>query len=782
MDATRQIQREREGLDAGIRRYKLLVEAANMAGEGSSLGSARRLTRAWLGPTFAAIRLERAAVMRGSNGPGAALYGPALMLIDGDRISLITIAEMLNSVMKHPDGCPIGQIAYRIGSEIIAEAEADMIADAGMSIKAAIDRKLKKISASSIHAYAKNSMANSLFNRRVCVALGARCISIAMSVCMTDYRTNRQAFERVTIKKGRRTIGCIRMTASTAAMIDEAHKVRSLMVPRHSAMIVSPRSWAKGQGGYLSFDVPMLGRSTREQDEAIAECGMYAQRHALDVVSMQGWKINATVLAVAMELWKKSANIPGLGNPDGLVLLPKPEDERVLPEWKAEAAKAIQAERKHAAERSKFLRRLHAAESLVGNVFYMPHRLDWRGRMHPMPADLNHHQGDFSRSLLLFSHDGIETDTDWLKIHFANCWGNGLQREAFDARHEWATRHWNDMIRVGRDPIGQTWWHKAAEPWQFLACCVAANRPEVAACLPIQLDHTANALQHVVAIGLDQGAASLVNLTKSELPNDPYKLIVQKIHRKICEMAENGDEMATEALPYVVKSVLKRPLMTTVYRVSRHGAARQVADALPSSVNRQRRMKIARWISDIAIDVMHDTFRTGMNVIKWIEESARACLDTDPDAVLKWRGCSGMPIVQPYRRYKRNIVRTAMQSITVVDTDSDAPCDRKRQMRGVFANFIQSIEASQMHGVAMGCGEMKIPFAGVHDSYWTVSAHASELHATVRQHFAGLHLSDPLSKLAEEWSAAYPGASIKPLPPRGTFLLEESANAHYMLS
>jgi DNA-directed RNA polymerase len=782
MESREQERREKQSVADGVRKYHAMANEAIVGGEGASLGAARRLTRAWVGPLFAAIRQERAAIMRGRNGPGCALYGPALMLIDADRSALITITEMLNAAMRDADGAKIGTLAYRIGSAIIAEAEADIIEDNGVSLKTVIDKRLRKITACSIHAYARSSMANSLFNRKVCVALGARCISIAMAVCMADYEAKRPAFERCTIRKGARRIGAIRLTTTAIALIDEAHGVRSLMRPKHAAMIVPPRLWSEGIGGYLSLDVPMVGKTTPEQDKILCRDPLANQRVALDVASQQPWKINATVLAVAIELWKTSANIPGIGNPDVQMPTPKPTDERSLKAWKREAAAAIGRERVAAAERSKFLRRMSAAQDLIAHIFYMPHRLDWRGRMHPMPSDLNHHQGDFSRGLLLFADGGGEVDEAWFAMHCANTWGHGFQRKSFEERVEWTKKNRKRMLSVGRDPLEETWWHEADNPWQFLACCVGINRPEVAACIPVQLDHTANALQHIVALGLDDDAAELVNLSQSNKPVDPYEIVVKRIHRHICELAENGDAMATEALPHIVRSVLKRPLMTTVYRVSRHGAANQVKSALPKSVPMERRMKLARWISDQALDVMHDAFRNGMLVVDWIEESARACLKTDKHAILQWQSASGMPIIQPYRRFKRNVVRTAMQAITIVDTDSSAPSDRRRQMRGVFANFVQSLEASQMHGMAMAAGEDGLPFAGVHDSVWTTSEHAAQMHAIARQHFAGLHMSDPLTKLAEEWSTKYPGAAIRPLPKRGKLVVPDTANAHYMLS
>lgn len=774
----RQLDRERKAVSDGVIAYERLVSDISTFGNAASLGAAKRMCRFWIDPMFLAIRAERAAVMRGSNGPGASIYGPAMMLIDSDRLALITITEMINATLKSIDGSTVGSTCYKIGSAILAEAEADLIMENGNAFDA-MDKRLRKLTANSLHSYARRTMHDPLFNRRVAVVLGSRCLSIAMSVCMVDYVTEGKAFFRHTKRVGRKTINSIRLTPAAMAHIDDAHEIRALTRPKYSNMICCPRLWSNGSGGYLSMSVPICGRLTPDQSVPLSKNNLELQRDALDSLSQQGWKINHTVMLVAIEMWKSGAYVPGVGNPDKAMMPERPQDEPSLKAWKREASILMRKERQAAFNRGKFLRRLSSAQQLAGDIFYMPHRMDWRGRLYPMATDLHHHFEDFSRGLLLFDHGGT-VDEMWYKVHCANTWGHGVNRKSFDERLAWTQSNWKRMQSVAQDPINDDWWHEAANPWQFLACCIGSRRSDIARCIPIQMDHTANALQHLVALGLDSPGSTLVNLSGSNDPSDTYDLVVKKIHRRICSMAEESHPMASLALPFVVRSILKRPLMTTVYRVSRHGAAKQVYDALP--YNTPNKMKLSRWISDITLDVMHETFEPSMNIVNWVETAARACLATDKKALLSWQSPTGMTITQPYRNGNKNTIRTALQSITIYDADKNSPSNRRKQMSGVLANWIQSIEASQMQSVSVLSSAAGIPIAGVHDSYWTTSDNAKKLHGLAREHFVLIHNSDPLTKLAQDWSMRYPAAAIPCLPKRGTLDLDLASNSIYMLS
>lgn len=57
-----------------------------------------------------------------------------------------------------------------------------------------------------------------------------------------------------------------------------------------------------------------------------------------------------------------------------------------------------------------------------GKIFWLPHNMDFRGRVYPCPPHLNHLGSDMARSLLCFAkgeplgHNGL----NWLKVSFEN--------------------------------------------------------------------------------------------------------------------------------------------------------------------------------------------------------------------------------------------------------------------------------------------------------------------------------------------------------------------------
>lgn len=68
-------------------------------------------------------------------------------------------------------------------------------------------------------------------------------------------------------------------------------------------------------------------------------------------------------------------------------------------------------------------------------------------------------------------------------------------------------------------------------------------------------------------------------------------------------------------------------------------------------------------------------------------------------------------------------VNTLLQNITYMRDMTDADkVDRKRQRAAFAPNYIHSLDSSHMLMSAQMCYEQGLPFASVHDSYWTIPA------------------------------------------------------------
>ena len=79
------------------------------------------------------------------------------------------------------------------------------------------------------------------------------------------------------------------------------------------------------------------------------------------------------------------------------------------------------------------------ADSYKDQVLFLPHSLDFRGRVYPVPPHFNYMGGDESRALFKFKEKRRlgKRGFDWLKIHAVNL-TDVKKRESNQARLEYA--------------------------------------------------------------------------------------------------------------------------------------------------------------------------------------------------------------------------------------------------------------------------------------------------------------------------------------------------------
>ena len=89
----------------------------------------------------------------------------------------------------------------------------------------------------------------------------------------------------------------------------------------------------------------------------------------------------------------------------------------------------------------------------LGDKFYFPHNMDFRGRAYPIPPHLNHIGDDLSRGLLLFAEAKPlgERGLRWLKIHLANLCG--FDKGSFDERVQFVEDHLGDIYDCAERPL-----------------------------------------------------------------------------------------------------------------------------------------------------------------------------------------------------------------------------------------------------------------------------------------------------------------------------------------
>lgn len=422
-----------------------------------------------------------------------------------------------------------------------------------------------------------------------------------------------EIFELATVSKKGRMQTIARLTNEGAELLISLREDLAWNQPVYRPMVVPPRRWTDLDTGCY-YDEKSSRRvklvRTHHPDHkrlirmAINSGQMDYVIEALNHIQETPWAINTRVLEVVEWAYNNDIEI------GKLPLRKKLDRPQRLPEavWEGMSAserkgyriKLRQIEERNrsiAADKSITDRDIDTAKELSQyDRFYLPHNLDFRGRVYPV-CHFSHQRSDHVKALLHFA-DGEplgEFGGAWLSVHLANCGDfERVSKRSFDARLEWVHAHESEIIAAATDPRGTLdWWGKADKPFSFLAACfeyaawVESGKSEsFVSRLPIALDGSNSGLQHYSAALRAEGEAALVSLTPSDEPTDLYQEVSDAAVSKMEQDAAGGSEMAPVVLAAGVnRGIVKRNVMTFPYSSEQYGFRQQLMEDLMSPLN-----------------------------------------------------------------------------------------------------------------------------------------------------------------------------------------------------
>lgn len=297
----------------------------------------------------------------------------------------------------------------------------------------------------------------------------------------------------------------------------------------------------------------------------------------LDVLGSTPWKINKSVFDVVLTIWNSGGEflkIPPAVYEEPEPIRPPDLDKNVgermkwlmrMRQWNTNKSNAY-------SERCSVNYKIEIARAFLGDTFYLPHNIDFRGRAYPIPPHLSHVGDDLSRGLLTFA-EGKELGASglrWLKIHLANLYG--YDKGSFEERVKFVEDSLDDVFDSAASPLnGKLWWSKADDPWQCLACCIelrnALTSPDpekYESCLPVHQDGTCNGLQHYAALGGDDRGAAQVNLSVTDRPSDVYTYVAQMVNEQVEKDARRGLPVAKLVEGKISRKVVKQTVNTPI--------------------------------------------------------------------------------------------------------------------------------------------------------------------------------------------------------------------------
>ncbi|XP_068836752.1 DNA-directed RNA polymerase, mitochondrial isoform X10 [Capricornis sumatraensis] len=615
-----------------------------------------------------------------------------------------------------------------------------------------------------------------------------------------------RSFRQIGILKPHPAFTQLQETAAERTLIFESTEV---------PMLCPPLPWTSPHSGAFLLSPTKMMRSlegTQQHQLLLERCPPAELHGALDALTQLGncaWRVNGRVLDLVLDLFRDKG-CPRLGVPAPPTEAPRPPEGRQAPkgcllpeaspadkaEMRRELARRLKVAREMQSLRADALYRLSLAQHLRNHVFWLPHNMDFRGRTYPCSPHFNHLGSDLARALLEFAQGRPlgPHGLDWLKIHLVNLTGL-KKRESLQTRRDYADAVMEDILDSAERPMtGRKWWMEADEPWQTLACCMEIARvvhsPDPTTYIshfPVHQDGSCNGLQHYAALGRDSTGAASVNLSPSDLPQDVYSEVAAQVEVFRKQDANRGVRVAQVLEGFISRKVVKQTVMTVVYGVTRYGGRLQI----------ERRLRELEDFPQV-FNSLQEMFSGTRSIQRWLTESARLISLTG--SAVEWITPLGVPIIQPYHRDSKVMVRAikgGLQSLTFSSTvDTNQKPNTLKQKNGFPPNFIHSLDSTHMMLTALHCYRKGLTFVSVHDCFWTHAADVGVMNQVCREQFVRLHsqpiLHDlsrfllkrfcPDSRTSKSMWVSRLKDTLLSVPPTGTFDLEQVKRSTFFFS
>lgn len=432
-----------------------------------------------------------------------------------------------------------------------------------------------------------------------------------------------------------------------------------------------------------------------------------------------------------------------------------------------------------------------------GDMFFIPHNVDTRGRAYPMTSIVHHQNSDPVRALMRFwdmkplGKNGF----NWIKYHLAGVYGE--DKLTFEDRLKFVDENISNIRESAENPFyGAKWWQNADKPFQTLSYCFeinsilkyiessSENRVEnYLSRAPIHQDGSCNGLQHYAALGANKAGGKAVNLIPGEKKSDVYMSVLNLVKERVHSDFETkkDKDLAKVAYPLLDRKIVKRTVMTSVYGVTNFGAKLQVEErltdytkhlktirkqegkALESGVLEDSEIRklinqLSSYIANHILEAISTLFSEAKSIEHWMVKNCYRIITSYDLRTVKsfdsfdffkgsyknmmWTSISGFPVVQQYKSYYDRLLKTPLFMYRLRRPEVRERVDIVKHIHSVAPNFIHSLDATHMMMTALAAHQNNILFASVHDSFWTHPNEVEILSKIIREEFVRMYTSD----------------------------------------
>ncbi|ERN18503.1 DNA-directed RNA polymerase 1B, mitochondrial isoform X1 [Amborella trichopoda] len=833
----RQVKIETEAWERAVREYRELISEMCEQKLAPNLPYMKSLFLGWFEPLRDAIAEEQALqeTKRAKTG-----YAPYIGLLTADKMAVIVMHKLMGLMMTGQDcgSVRVVQAACQIGEAVEHEArihdflektkkksrrgkkvgeESESLSKEQENLRKRVTNLMKMQKLREVRKLVRQGDDVKPWGQDAHAKLGSRLIELFIKTAYIQPPVDQQAegppeirpaFRHTfrTFTKDRqkfcRRYGVIECDPLVHKGLD---KTARHMVTAYTPMLIRPKPWrGYDKGGYLVLPSQIMRiHGAKQQREAVKNVPQKQLQNvfeALDTLGSTKWRVNKRILDVVNRVWARGGGIAGLVDREDVLLPEKPdtEDEMEIRKWRWSVKKAKKVNSERHSQRCDLELKLSVARKMREEEgFYYPHNLDFRGRAYPMHPHLNHLGSDLCRGILEFAEGRPlgKSGLRWSKIHLANLYACGVDKLSYDGRLAFVENHLDDIFDSAERPLeGKRWWLNAEDPFQCLAACMnlfealKSPTPEnVISHMPVHQDGSCNGLQHYAALGRDRLGAAAVNLVAGEKPADVYSGIAARVLEIMKRDSEKGPAsnpnafLARALVDQVDRKLVKQTVMTSVYGVTYIGARDQICRRLKERghiTDDSQLFRASCYAAKVTLTALGETFQAARNIMSWLGDCAKVIASENEP--VRWTTPLGLPVVQPYRKFARHLVKTSLQVLALQRESNSVMV--KRQRTAFAPNFVHSLDGSHMMMTAIACKKIGLNFAGVHDSYWTHACDVDEMNWILREKFVELYSMPILENLLEGFQTSFPTLVFPAVPERGDFDLRDVLESPYFFN
>lgn len=755
----RQLQRETEAHEEARKRLQDRHREACDKRYASSNVEGRAAVREFLEPIAKRIEARYGALTSGRSGMDAVEVVKHLKDADPYILALITMKVCLDVLGKDPTP-QIQDITTAIGKSVQIELRLTYYAQQEPELYKQVDRYFHKSSGTR----QKATVFKLHFNRaNIEWENWPRIVNHKVGNWLLQAMNDVTGWvERKVIRQGSKTKTRIGYTREFLAHRDTIlHAAESLAFCQWP-MLCPPVDWSNDQnGGYLMEQIrqvnPLIrkaGPKVRGRKQGDIPIAM------LNSLQHQAYRINRRLFDVADHMYEYRQSVGKFKCSEPVPAPPAPAEDASEEDIKSYKRRRRQIEDDNAqlAQRNwRTTEVMYVARKYVGEErFWMPASFDYRGRVYFLNTALNPQGTDFDKSLLYFADEG-PVDEYWLSFHVATTFG--LDKETMANRVQWTRDNRSLIERIATDPLRNTEWHTASEPWCFLAAameyydCVISGAKQTSG-LPIGIDATCSGLQHLAAMTMDGTAAALVNVTPTPKPADGYLTVAEKAK----------DWLDAKYHPWMNRKVTKRTVMTTPYGVTLNSARGYIIDQLKEDKRAPEMWEpgvISSIVKAIFQEAMPAVFPGPVAVMKWMKSAARQRIK-EGAKMISWTSPSGFVVNQDLRvphvvRVRTRIMGGAEIDLKLGEGWTDQP-DLDHHVSAIAPNVVHSMDAALLH---LTFAFWDRPFTVIHDCVLGRSCDMHDMASDIRLHFAEMYKAPVMEQWAEKIGVKLPEGLIK---------------------